>query len=432
MCILKTETRASDWRVHLKPTHHWKRPQGQSAPACFSKIRHNRAAMIETKNGWSENRLGEIAVAFLRLGFIAFGGAVAHIALMEEEFVRRRGWLSREEFVDRVGAVNLLPGPSSTEMAIYLGHLRGGFPGLLIAGAAFILPSALLMCVMAWAYVQYGALPQIVGVLWGVKPVVVVLIAQAVWSLGKTVLKSLELTVIAAIVLGLAAMHVATLALLIGTGVAWIVANRFGQSRSGQNGIASVAASAAGGAAISTTAAVATTTGVFVYFLKIGALLFGSGYVLLAVLREDLVTRMHWLSESQLLDGIAVSQATPGPFFTVATFLGYVLSGWRGAGLATVGMFIPAFLYVAVTASVLPRLRKSPMASAFLNGVNAAAVALMAFVGFQFARESVVTPLAAVIAAVSAVLAVRLKVNSAWLILGGAVCGLVAKVSGWG
>ena len=388
--------------------------------------------MIETKNGWSENRLGEIAVAFLRLGFIAFGGAVAHIALMEEEFVRRRGWLSREEFVDRVGAVNLLPGPSSTEMAIYLGHLRGGFPGLLIAGAAFILPSALLMCAMAWAYVQYGALPQIAGVLWGVKPVVVVLIAQAVWSLGKTVLKSRELAVIAAIVLGLAAMHVATLALLIGTGVAWIVANRFGQSRPGQNGIASAAASAAGGAAVSATAAAATTTGVLVYFLKIGALLFGSGYVLLAVLREDLVTRMHWLSESQLLDGIAVSQATPGPFFTVATFLGYVLSGWRGAGLATVGMFLPAFLYVAVTASVLPRLRKSPTASAFLNGVNAAAVALMAFVGFQFARESVVTPLAAVIAAVSAVLAVRLKVNSAWLILAGAVCGLVAKVSGWG
>jgi chromate transporter len=388
--------------------------------------------MIETNNGWSENRLGEIAVAFLRLGFIAFGGAVAHIALMEEEFVRRREWLSREEFVDRVGAVNLLPGPSSTEMAIYLGHLRGGFPGLWIAGAAFILPSALLMCVMAWAYVQYGALPQIAGVLWGVKPVVVVLIAQAVWSLGKTVLKSRELAVIAAIVLGLAAMHVATLALLIGTGVAWIVANRFGQSRPGQNRIASAAASAAGGAAVSATAAAATTTGVLVYFLKIGALLFGSGYVLLAVLREDLVTRMHWLSESQLLDGIAVSQATPGPFFTVATFLGYVLSGWRGAGLATVGMFIPAFLYVAVTASVLPRLRKSPTASAFLNGVNAAAVALMAFVGFQFARESVVTPLAAVIAAVSAVLAVRLKVNSAWLILGGAVCGLLAKVSGWG
>ena len=387
--------------------------------------------MIATKTARSEKRLGEIAVAFLRLGFIAFGGAVAHIALMEEEFVRRRGWLGREEFVDRVGAVNLLPGPSSTEMAIYLGQLRGGFPGLLIAGAAFILPSALMMVALGWAYVRYGALPQLAGVLWGVKPVVVVLIAQAVWALGKTLLKSRELMVIAAIVLGLAAMHVATLALLIGTGVAWIVANRFGQSRGERNGITAAAMSAAGGGAAVATSAAVTTGGVLVYFLKIGALLFGSGYVLLAVLREDLVTRMHWLSESQLLDGIAVSQATPGPFFTVATFLGYVLSGWRGAGLATVGMFIPAFVYVAVTANVLPRLRKSPTAGAFLDGVNAAAVALMAFAGFQFARESVVTPLAAVIAVVSVVLAFRFRVNSAWLILGGAVCGLVAKMAGW-
>src|SRR5258708_4069166 len=232
----------------------------------------------KTKKG---TRLGEIAVAFLRLGFIAFGGAVAHIALMEEEFVRRRGWLSREEFVDRVGAVNLLPGPSSTEMAIYLGYLRGGFPGLLVAGAAFILPSALMMCVMAWAYVRYGALPQIAGVLWGVKPVVVVLIAQAVWSLGKTVLKSRELMVIAVLVLGLAAVHVVTLALLIGTGVAWIVANRFGQSRDGQNGIAAAAGAAGGAAGVASGAATAaaTTSGVLVYFLKIGALLFGSGYV---------------------------------------------------------------------------------------------------------------------------------------------------------
>jgi chromate transporter len=392
-------------------------------------MRDNRAAMTDTKNVRSENRVVEIAVAFLRLGFIAFGGAVAHIALMEEEFVRRRGWLTREEFVDRVGAVNLLPGPSSTEMAIYLGQLRGGFPGLLIAGAAFILPSALMMLALAWLYVRYGALPEIAGALWGVKPVVVVLIAHAVWSLGKTVLKSRELAVIAAIVLGLAAMHVATLALLIGTGVAWIVANRFGQSRREQNGIAAAVASAAGAAA-SASAAAATTTGVLVYFLKIGALLFGSGYVLLAVLREDLVTRMHWLSESQLLDGIAVSQATPGPFFTVATFLGYLLSGWRGAAVATVGMFIPAFVYVAVTATILPRLRKSPTASAFLDGVNAAAVALMALVGFQFAREAVATPLAAVIAVASALLAFRFKVNSAWLILGGALCGLIVKFAG--
>jgi chromate transporter len=373
-----------------------------------------------------QNQLVEIATAFLRLGFIAFGGAVAHIAIMEEEFVRRRKWLSREEFVDRVGAVNLLPGPSSTEMAIYLGYLRGGFPGLMVAGASFILPSALMMVVLAWVYLRYGAQPQIAGVLWGVKPVVVVLIAQAVWSLGMTVLKSRELMVIAAIVLGLAAMKVSTLPLLIGTGVAWIVANRFGQ-RAGASHVAIGAATAAGTA---TTAAVVTTTGVFVYFLKIGALLFGSGYVLLAVLREDLVTRLHWVNESQLIDAVAVSQATPGPFFTVATFLGYLLSGWKGAALATVGMFVPAFVYVAATAKVLPRLRKSPTASAFLDGVNAAAVALMAFVGFQFARQSVISPPAAVIATASAVLAFRYNVNSAWLILGGVLCGLIAKIGG--
>jgi len=383
--------------------------------------------MIEPKNTKNQKGLGEIAWAFLRLGLMAFGGAVAHIALMEDEFVRRRAWLSREEFVDRVGAVNLLPGPSSTEMVIYLGYLRGGFPGLLIAGAAFILPSAVMMLAMAWIYVRYGAMPQIAGILWGVKAVVVILIAQAVWSLGKTVLKSRELMVIAAIVLGLAAMHVATLALLIGTGVAWIVANRFGQKRAGAGAAAIGALRAAGSAAA---VAGIPLTGLFVYFLKIGGLLFGSGYVLLAVLREDLVTRMHWLSETQLLDAIAVSQGTPGPFFTVATFLGYVLSGWRGAGLATFGMFVPAFLYVAVTAGVLPRMRKSPTAGVFLDGVNAAAVALMAFVGFQFARAAVLTPLAAAIAAVSAILLLRYRVNSGWLVLGGAVCGLIVRVAG--
>lgn len=394
------------------------------------KMRHNRATMNDVKNVRRENRLGEIAAAFLRLGFIAFGGAVAHIAIMEEEFVRRRKWLSREEFVDRVGAVNLLPGPSSTEMTIYLGYVRGGFAGLVVAGASFILPSALMMVTFAWIYLRYGSLPQIAGVLWGVKPVVVVLIAQAVWSLGKTVLNSRELMVIAAIVLGLAAKKVSTLPLLIGTGVAWIVADRFGQKAGGSQA-AIGAVSGAGTAVTVVTAAAATIGGVFFYFLKIGALLFGSGYVLLAVLREDLVTRLHWVSESQLMDAVAVSQATPGPFFTVATFLGYVLSGWKGACLATVGMFVPAFVYVAATANFLPRLRKSPTASAFLDGVNTAAVALMAFVGFQFARQSVMSPLAAAIAVASAVLAFRYKVNSAWLISGGAVVGLVSMIGGW-
>lgn len=410
----------------------------------------------EAMNGGNvkHGRLGEIARAFLRLGFVAFGGAAAHIGLMEEEFVRRRKWLSREEFLDRLGAVNLLPGPTSTEMAIYLGELRGGFAGLLVAGACFILPAAFMTVGLAWAYVKYGALPELAGVLWGVKPVVVVLLLQAVWSLAKAALKSRELMFLAAVVLGLAAMHVPTLALLIGTGVAWIVANRFGRKPDTAlvltvaigSGIVQSASrtSLANGApgenaergavvavgGVSSVLAV-TTSGVFLYFLKIGALLFGSGYVLLAVLREDLVTRLHWLSQTQLLDAIAVSQATPGPFFTVATFVGYVLAGWRGAAVATLGMFVPAFTYVALTANVLPKMRNSPNAGAFLDGVNAAAVALMAFVGLQFAREVVTTPSALVIGAVAAVLVFRYRVNSAWVVLGGAAAGLLLRLPFW-
>ena len=383
-------------------------------------------------------RLGEIARAFLRLGFAAFGGAAAHVGLMEEEFVRRRKWLSREEFLDRLGAVNLLPGPTSTEMAIYLGELRGGFAGLLVAGACFILPAAFMTLGLAWAYVKYGALPELAGVLWGVKPVVVVLLVQAVWSLAKAALKSRELIFLAVVVLGLAAAHVATLALLIGTGVAWIVATRFAEKRNGA-AVSSAVSIAIGDAATSKVAVLGgvssfiavTSSGVFLYFLKIGALLFGSGYVLLAVLREDLVQRLHWLTEPQLLDAIAVSQATPGPFFTVATFVGYVLAGWHGAGVATLGMFVPAFTYVALTAKVLPRMRKSPNAGAFLDGVNAAAVALMAFVGIQFGREVVTTPLALGIGVVAAGLVFRFKVNSAWVVLGGALAGLALRLGGY-
>ncbi len=385
--------------------------------------------MNQPQSVQQEGRLREIAWAFLRLGLVAFGGAVAHIAMMDAEFVRRRGWLSKEEFVDRVGAVNLLPGPSSTELVIYLGYLRGGVPGLIIAGASFILPSALMMCAMAWAYTRFGTLPQIAGVLWGVKPVVVVLIAQAVWSLAKTALKSRELTAIAIIVVVLAALKVSTLPLLIGTGVAWIAANRFA-ARAPAISVAQGAATGSGVVPVVTTAVTISTTSVMTYFLKIGALLWGSGYVLLAVLREDLVTKMHWLSEPQLIDAVAVSQATPGPFFPVATFIGFLLRGWRGAALATLAMFLPAFVYVAATTRVLVRLRKSTTAGTFLDGVNAAAIALMAFVGFQFAREAVVTVLAAAIAALAALLIFRYKINSAWVVLTGAACGLVARLGG--
>jgi chromate transporter len=367
------------------------------------------------KNG--RGRLWEIAKEFLRLGFVAFGGPPVHFAMMEERFVRKKEWLSRERFLDLLGAVSLLPGPSSTELAIYLGEVRGGLAGLLLAGIGFILPAAVMVAGLAWAYERYGKLPQVEGVLFGIKPVVVALIVPALWNLGKTALKTAGLAglAVAVAMLGWFGGHV--IALLIGAGVFWMLL-REGRRIAKLNLAAAGAFLTGGGAAV---------LPIGFYFLKIGAVVFGSGYVLLAVLRADLVVKTHWLSDGQLLDAIAVSQATPGPFFTVATFIGYLLGGWSGAAAATLGMFLPAFVFVAATAKFLPRLRKSAIASAFLDGVNAAAVALMAMVSWQFARASLVSITAVVLALVSVVLVFRWKVNSAWLVLGGALAGVLAQ-----
>ena len=366
--------------------------------------------------------LREIAKEFLRLGFVAYGGPAAHIAMMDERFVRRLAWVSSEQFLDLLGAVNLLPGPSSTELAIYLGQIAGGLAGLLVAGACFILPAAILVVAFAWAYLQYGSVPQVSGLLFGIKPVVVALFAQAIWNLGKTALKTAPLAALAAFVVVLAVLGTPVLPLLIGAGLLWMPVRQGQAATKAKSGIAPFfAASASGGAAA------AGILPAFFYFLKIGAVLFGSGYVLLAVLRADLVVRLHWLTDAQLLDAIAVSQATPGPFFTVATFIGYLLGGWKGAALATLGMFLPAFVYVATTASFLPKLRKSPLAGAFLDGVNASAVALMAYVGWQFTRAALVNIPAIGLALVSALLVFRYKTNSAWLVLAGAIVGVLLQ-----
>jgi chromate transporter len=390
------------------------------------RVRWN-GVMEETLNK-TETRgsLREIAREFLRLGFVAYGGAAAHFAIMEERFVRRRGWLTRERFLDLVGAVSLLPGPSSTELAIYLGEIRGGFAGLIVAGTCFILPAAILVMVSSWAYVKYGALPGVVGLLFGIKPVVVALVAQAIWNLARTALRTWWLGLLAAAVVALAVWGISPVVLLIAAGTVWIVI-REGEKLSLDR---AAAASFVGTGTAGASGAIAILP-VFFYFLKVGAVLFGSGYVLLAVLRADLVIRLHWLSDAQLLDAIAVSQATPGPFFTVATFIGYLLSGWKGAVLATIAMFLPAFVYVGLTAGFLPRLRKSPVASAFLDGVNAAAVALMGFVGWQFAGAAIVNVSAIVLAIVSGVLVFRYRVNPTWLVLGGAVVGILLHSFGW-
>jgi len=372
--------------------------------------------------------LAEIGWQFLRLGFIAFGGPAAHIALMEEEFVRRRAWLTRERFLDLVGAVSLLPGPSSTELAIYLGQIRGGLPGLIVAGAAFILPAVFLVVALAWAYLRFGAVPQVAGLLFGVKPVVVVLIAQAIWALGKTALRTVSLALLAAAIVVLSIFDIPALVLLIGSGIVWMVAKEAASIRTKSVAMLPILARTAGASVPAIPVGVAA---IFLYFLKAGAVLFGSGYVLLALLRADLVVRLHWLTEAQLLDAIAVSQATPGPFFTVATFIGYVLGGWRGATLATIGMFLPAFVFVGATAEFLPRLRQSKAASAFLDGVNAAAVALMAFVGWQFARATLLNAPALAMATIAAVLVFRYRVNSASMILGAAFVGVLLGFLHW-
>jgi chromate transporter len=369
--------------------------------------------------------LGQIAWAFLRLGFIAFGGPAAHIALMEEEFVRRRAWMTRERFLDLVGAVNLLPGPSSTELAIYLGQIRRGLAGLIVAGVAFISPAAVLVVGLAWAYVRFGGLPQFAGPLFGVKPVVAVLIAQAVWSLGMTALNSYGLAGLAAVVLVLSVLGAPPLILMMGAGVVWMILRVARQSKTARLAFLPILPQVTG---FSTLATIAGIWPVFLYFLKVGAMLFGGGYVLLALLRADLVVRLRWLTDAQLVDAIAVSQATPGPFFTVSTFIGYVLGGWRGAAVATMGMFLPAFLFVAATASFLQRLRKSKAASAFLDGVNAAAVALMALVGWQIACTTLVSVPALVLAVVSAALIFGARVNSALVVAGGAVTGMLLSL----
>lgn len=373
--------------------------------------------------------LGEMAWVFLRLGTIAFGGPAGHLAMMENDLVRRRGWVSREKFLDLLGAVNLLPGPNSTEMALYIGLLRGGGAGLFVAGVSFILPAATLVAAMAWAYVRFGALPQAAGVLYGTKPVIIAVVLQALWGLGRVAVKTKFLGLTGALAVVATLLGVNALLVLFGAGAVAALRNFLPRAKPPGPSAANLFSSAPAPAlaCVPAGAAAAGVGALFFYFLKVGAVLFGSGYLLLALLRADLVERWHWLSESQLLDAIAVSQVTPGPLSTVATFIGYVLAGPWGALLATVGIFLPGFVLVAASGRLVPRLRESAFAGAFLDGVNVAALALMAIVSWQLGRAALVDFATMAIAAASAVL-LRLRVNSAWLVLGGALVGLVAAI----
>lgn len=376
-----------------------------------------------TQNKSDQTSLRDLAQLFLRLGTTAFGGPAAHIAMMQDEVVERRKWMTRDEFLDLLGAANLIPGPNSTELAIHVGHRQRGWPGLLVAGVCFILPAMVIVTLVAWAYVRYGSLPQVSGILYGVKPVIIAIVLQALWSLGRTAIKTKLLAIVFVVGAVLTVLGVHELIVLFGGGVVIAGLALVGQ-RAKLRSLSFV-----------TLALLVAETGstafgmwwLFLFFLKVGAVLYGSGYVLLAFIRADLVERWHWLTESQLLDAIAVGQVTPGPVFTTATFIGYVLGGFKGAVVATVGIFLPAFVFVALSGPLVPRLRRSPTAGAFLDGVNAAALSLMLIVTYQLARASLVDLTTVLLAIASALILWRFKVNSAWLVLGGAIVGWLLK-----
>jgi len=377
--------------------------------------------------GWAPVR--EVATLFLKLGTIAFGGPAAHIALMHDEVVVRRGWVTDQQFVDLLGATNLIPGPNSTEMAIHLGFLRAGWRGLVAAGSLFILPAFAIVLAFAWAYVRYGTTPGATWLLYGVKPVIIAIVLLALWNLSRTVLRApLSVLVAAGVVAGYL-LGFNEIALLFGGGALVMLLRNGRRLAHGAAALALVAVLPA--AAVSLPLAAGASSGahvslltLFLTFLKIGSVLYGSGYVLLAFLRSDFVVRLRWLTDQQLLDAVAVGQFTPGPVFTTATFVGYVVAGVPGALLATVAIFLPSFAFVAALNPLVPMLRRSPWVSGLLDGVNAAALGLMAGVTWTLARNAIVDAWTTAFAAIAVVLLLRYRAPSVWLIVLGALAGV--------
>jgi len=378
--------------------------------------------------GIREASLGEIALVFLKLGTIAFGGPAAHLAMMEEEFGRRRHWITHAEFLDRLATANLIPGPSSTEVAIFVGQMKRGWRGLIVAGCCFIIPAALLVSAIAWAYVRFGSLPKVEGILSAIKPAVVAIVIQALGKLGRTGVRTALLAVIAVLAAGLSALGVSPVLVLVFAGLVSAAALATKNRLLGAVGFLKVFGLRKLVAAAMAVTAVGTAFPVglvrlFLSFLKIGSVVFGSGYVLLAFLQTEFVERLHWLTEKQLIDAVAVGQFTPGPVFTTATFIGYVVAGWAGAVVATVGVFLPGFVLVAVSGPLIPRLRRSPVAAAALDGVVAGSLALMAVVAWQLGKASIIDRTTLAVFAVSLIALLRFRVNPAWLTVAAAVVG---------
>jgi chromate transporter len=346
--------------------------------------------------------------------------------MMRDEVVTRRKWLTDEHFLDLLGATNLIPGPNSTEMAIHIGFVRAGWPGLIVAGACFILPAMLIVLGLAWVYTQFGRLPEAERLLYGVKPIIIAIVAQALWGLGQKAVKGMLTAVVGLAVLAGYFLGLNEIGLLFAGGLLVMVTENIRRlNRPALTGIA-LPLVRFGLPAIVAGAASFSLSQLFLTFLKIGSVLYGSGYVLLAFLRADFVVRLGWLTDQQLIDSIAIGQVTPGPVFTTATFIGYLLGGVPGGVLATIGIFLPAFVFVAISNPFIPRLRKSPWASSLLDGVNVASLGLMAAVTIQLGQAAFVDPLTIGLGVLAAVLLFRFKVNSTWLVLGGAAIGLLS------
>ncbi|HEY8448363.1 MAG TPA: chromate efflux transporter [Thermomicrobiales bacterium] len=379
-------------------------------------------------------RLSEVAWLAVVLGVTAFGGPAAHIAMLRNEVVVRRQWLTDRQFLDLIGVTNLIPGPNSTEMVMHVGHERAGRRGLVIAGVGFIAPAAAITLAFAWLYVRYGTTPTGAWLLYGVKPVVIAIVAQALWSLGRTALTSAREAVIAGAAFVMYLLGFNELALLFGGGAIAVLLRGLSRLRRSADRVTFsltpglFAPSALLSLAAKSPDVAYSATRLFLTFLKIGAVLYGSGYVLLAFLRNDFVNRYGWLTDQQLLDAVAVGQVTPGPVFSTATFIGYLVGGSSGAILATVAIFLPSFCFVAAVNPLVHRLRGHAGLSLMLDGINAAALGLMAAVTLQLGRDAIVDLTSVLLVLAAAAILLRFRVNSAWIVLAGAAVGLVRQL----
>lgn len=378
--------------------------------------------------------VGEVTALFFRMGLTAFGGPAAHIAMFHDEVVTRRSWLTNEQFLDLLAATNLIPGPNSTEMTMHIGYERAGWKGLVAAGTAFIFPAFVIVTILAALYVRFGTTPAAQSILYGIQPVVIAIIVQAIWMLGRTSMKSWLVGAVALATFGLYFANINELLLLLGGGLL-VMAVRNGRRLYEANkggGVATLLLLLPGGRALLSflqePAVPVTLSQLFWSFFKIGAVLYGSGYVLIAFLQTEFVEKLGWITSQQLLDAVAIGQFTPGPVFTTATFIGYLVAGLPGAVVATVAIFLPGFIFVAITNPYIPRLRRNIWLSGFLDGVVAASLGLMAAVTVDLALRTIIDIPTAVIALVAAVLLVRFRVNTTWLILGGAAIGLAVAL----